>query len=100
MQSHLDLCCSPELTLCRLLLDDGALMVEVAEEVVKPDVATLAEQAVLRPPWWYQMLLSERLVETRALYNEMMCARSATILVHESYCLIDCWEVASRKQDA
>jgi hypothetical protein len=46
--NHLDLYCSPELSLCRLLLGDGALMVEVAEVaegVVKPGVATLAEQA-------------------------------------------------------
>jgi hypothetical protein len=43
IQNRLDLC-------CRLLLDDGASMVEVAEvaeAVVKPGVATLAEQAVL-----------------------------------------------------
>jgi hypothetical protein len=54
IQDRLDLCCSPELSLCRLLLDDGASMVEVveaAEGAVKPGVATLAEQAVLQRPW-------------------------------------------------
>ena len=54
IQNHLDLCCSLELMPCRLLLDDGPLMVElaeVAEGVVKPGVATLAEQAVLQWSW-------------------------------------------------
>lgn len=46
------------------------------------------------------MLLFERPVGIRALYHEMVRAHSVKILVHESYCLIDCWEVASRKQDA
>jgi hypothetical protein len=104
IQNHLDLCCSLELLLCRLLLDDdGPLVVgvaEVAEGVVKPGVATLAEQAVLQPSWSYQMLLPERPVEIRALYHEIVRAHLVKILVHESYCLIDCWEVASRKQDA
>jgi hypothetical protein len=89
--------------LCRLLLDGGPLVVEVAEVAegaVKPGVATLAEQAVLQPSWSYQMLLPERPVEIHALYHEMVCAHSVKILVHESYCLIGCWEVASRKQDA
>lgn len=105
IQNHLDLCCSLELVLCHLLLGDGPLMVavvvaEVAEGVVKPGVATRAEQAVLQRSWSYQMLLSERPVEIRALDHEMACAHLVKILGHESCCLIDCWEVASRKQDA
>lgn len=51
IQNHLDLCRSLELMLCHLLLGDGPLMVVavevVAEGVVKPGVATLAEQGVL-----------------------------------------------------
>ena len=46
------------------------------------------------------MLLPARLVEIRALFLEIVRVHLVKILVHESYCLIGCWEGASRKQGA